>query len=269
MALTIAQKSNISGFPKPAELIEITGTSGLEAQDRALLNTLYKLAHDSGDIGKPGARWSIPMADLNPGTHKGLERVRVSLSRLMGVQVAVTFNDETGAEKVLQTVLFSHFITPKTGPGDLVFGIPEELRAILARSGRWGRIQAEIVHAMSSKYAIALYELLRLRANMDNCTEIFTLDRFRELLGVPPGTYADGTNFLRKVIEPALLEVNGLSELACNIKLIRAHARAPVESVLIGWEKKTAEQNREAYRELQRSKLGRKARLRGEVETLT
>ena len=34
--------------------------------------------------------------------------------------------------------------------------------------------------------------------------------------------------------------------------------------------KKTPEQNREAYRELQRSKLGRKARLRGEVvETIS
>ena len=137
----------------------------------------------------------------------------------MGVQVTVTFNDEIGAEKVLQTVLFSHFITPKAGPGDLVFGIPEELRAILARSGRWGRIQAEIVCAMTSKYAIALYELLRLRANMDNCTEELALERFRALLGVPPGTYTEGKDFRRKVIEPAVLEVNGLSELNCKVEL--------------------------------------------------
>jgi len=269
MALTISQKSNISGFPKPAELIEITGTSALEAQDRVLMNTLYKLTHDSGDLAKPGARWSVPLADLNTGTHKGLERVRESLSRLLGVQVAVTYDDDNGKTRVLQTVLFSHFDTPLSGPGALRFGIPEELRAILARSGRWGRIKAEIVHAMTSKYAIALYELLRLRANMENCTEMFTLERFRALLGVPPGTYSDGRDFRKSVVEPAVLEINGLSELGCKIELIRKHSRAPVEKVLLGWWLKNPDENREAIQELNRSKLGRKARLRGDGESLT
>ena len=170
---------------------------------------------------------------------------------------------------MLQTVLFSHFDTPLTGPGDLIFGIPEELRTILARSGRWGRIKAEIVHAMSSKYAIALYELLRLRANMENCTETFTLERFRSLIGVPPGTYENGPDLRRFVIEPAVLEINGLSELGCKVDLLRAHSRAPVEKVLVGWWQKNPDENRAAMTELGRSKLGRKARLRGKVETVS
>ena len=88
--------------------------------------------------------------------------------------------------------------------------------------------------------------------------------------GCSKGTYAKGDNFRKFVVEPAVLEVNGLSELNCAIKLHRAHSRAPVKEVLIGWEKKTPDQYREAYRELQRSKLGRKARLRGEVvETIS
>jgi hypothetical protein len=268
MALTILQKSTLSSFPKPAELIEITGTSGLEAQDRVLMNALYRHAHDSGDLAKPGARWSLPMAELNIGTHKGLERVRESLRRLLGVQVTVTHKNDAGAPRVLQTILFSHFDTPLSGPGDLIFGIPEELRAILAKSGRWGRIKAEVVHAMSSKYAIALYELLRLRASMDNCVETLPVDRFRALLGVPPGTYADGKDFRRFVVEPATLEVNGLSELGCKIELVRAHSRAPITKVVLAWWKKGDEEQRPAIQELNRSKLGRKARLRGEVETV-
>ncbi|WP_234732416.1 replication initiation protein, partial [Acidocella facilis] len=198
----------------------------------------------------------------------GLERVRESLRRLLGVQVTVTHNNEAGAPRVLQTILFSHFDTPLSGPGDLIFGIPKELRAILAKSGRWGRIKAEVVHAMSSKYAIALYELLRLRANMDNCVETLPIDRFRALLGVPPGTYADGANFLKKVIEPAVLEVNGLSELGCKIELVRVHSRAPASKVVLAWWKKGDEEQRPAIQELNRSKLGRKARLRGQVETV-
>ena len=55
---------------------------------------------------------------------------------------------------------------------------------------------------MTSKYAIALYELIQLRANMDKCVDDFPTDRFRELLGVPPGTYARPDNFQRKVLDP-------------------------------------------------------------------
>ena len=39
-SLTIRQQSNHSGWPKAAELIEIVGAHGLEASDRALMNTL-------------------------------------------------------------------------------------------------------------------------------------------------------------------------------------------------------------------------------------
>ena len=53
-----------------------------------------------------------PDGRSEPGTDKGLERVRVSLSRLMGVQVAVTYKNDDGASRVLQTVLFSHFDHP-------------------------------------------------------------------------------------------------------------------------------------------------------------
>ena len=47
-SLTISQKTNLSGFPKPSELIEITGAHQLEATDRAIQNMLFQHAHDSG-----------------------------------------------------------------------------------------------------------------------------------------------------------------------------------------------------------------------------
>ena len=270
MALTLQQKSNNSNFPKPAELIEIRETAALEASDRVLINTLYRLAHDSGDLAKPEARWSIPMADLNIGKHESNDRMRESLKRLLGVQVTVTYQaPDMGEEKVLQTVLFTHFSSPLSGPGNLDYGIPDELRAILVRSGRWGRIKAEIVHAMSSKYAIALYELVKLRANLKYCSETIPIDRFRALLGVPPGAYENGTDFLRRVINPAVLEVNGLSELNCSVKFVRDHTRAPITAVLLGWWEKNIDQNRAAIQELNRSKLGRKARLTGKAETIS
>ena len=50
MSRTTMQKTNGDGFPKAAEVIEITGAHELEAMDRAALNTLYQHAHDSGRL---------------------------------------------------------------------------------------------------------------------------------------------------------------------------------------------------------------------------
>ena len=50
LSRTVEQKTNYLGFPKPGELIEMTGTHVLEASDRAILNILYQHAHDSGKL---------------------------------------------------------------------------------------------------------------------------------------------------------------------------------------------------------------------------
>ena len=70
----------------------------------------------------------------------------------------------------------------------LRYGISHELQTILERSQRWGRIKAEVFCAMKSKYAMALYEMLELRRNLDRCIETFTVERFRELMSVKLGS---------------------------------------------------------------------------------
>lgn len=56
--------------------------------------------------------------------------------------------------------------------------------------------------------------------------EVLSYEQFRDLLGVPPGTYDRGLDLKRKVVDPALLEVNGLSDMGVEIDLRRRHARA-------------------------------------------
>ena len=122
---------------------------------------------------------------------------------------------------------------------------------------------------MTSKYAIALYELVQLRAGLDRCVEHFSLERFRDLLSVPPGKLTRGPDFERRVIEPALLEVNGLSDMSVKIELSRPHSRAPITGVTLAWWRKEENEFRAAYAERMRSKLGRMARLRGLVERVS
>ena len=207
--LTVLQLTqNLDGFPKAGELIEITGAHELEATDRALLNALFQHAHESGKLATPGATWEVALAALRLSSHESNDRLRESLSRLLSVQVKVSYRDgQTAREMVLQTHLFDAFVTLKEtgglGGGFVRFGVPDALRAVLAQSGRWGRIKAEVVCAMTSKYAIALYETVQLRANMDRCVETFPPFRFRDLMGVPPGNYfADLTSHASSSILP-------------------------------------------------------------------
>jgi Initiator Replication protein len=271
MSLTLDQRTNLEGIPKAAELIEITGAHALEASDRAILNLLYQHAHDSGRLGDPTAYWELPITALRPSTHNGTDRIRDSLSRLISVQVKVAYRDaETGRDRILLTHLFESFDVPadEGNGGPVRYRVPISLVPVLAESSRWGRIKAEIVCSMTSKYAIALYELVQLRGNLDRCTEHFTLARFRDLLGVPPGAYERGNDLIKRVINPACIEVNGLSELGVRVEVERAYSRAPITGVQLGWWHKNGEEYRQTSLERQRSKLGRMARLRGQIEAI-
>lgn len=270
MSQTLVQKTNLIGFPKAGELIEITGAHALGAADRAILNLLYQHAHDSGRLGEADAEWELPMAAIRPSKHESNDRLRDCLERLMRVVVQVPLPDaRTGEARVVLTPLFEFFDLPADEgiAGAVVrFGVPKKLRPVLERSNRWGRIKAEVVCAMTSKYAMALYELVQLRSGLDRRVEHFSLERLRDLLGVPPGKLTRGPDFERRVIEPALLEVNGLSDMSVKIELRRLHPRAPITGVTLAWWRKEGDEFRAAYAERRRSKLGRMARLRGETE---
>ena len=269
--LTVNQKTNYFGFPKASELIEITGAHQLEASDRALQNMLLQIAHDSGHLTDPDAEWELTFAKARAALskHESNDRVRDSLRRLMRVQVVVHYTSpRTGKPRTLVSHLLDFVDTDdEDGAGAAIqYSIPKKLRLLLARSNRWGRVRCEITYAMTSKYAIALYELLCLRANLEHCTKSFPIDRFRELLSVPPGSYAQGQDFKRGVIDPAVREVNGLSDIGVNIEFRRRHACAPIDQVDITWWRKQGDEFRAAVQELHRHKTGRKARLRGRVE---
>jgi hypothetical protein len=272
MSRTVDQKSNTLGFPKAGEVIAITGDHELEASDRAALNVLYEHAHNSGRLTDPDAEFEIPLARLRASLHESNDRVRDSLRRLLRVVVEVPFDDpNTGEPMVLMTHLIDFFVLPtrEDGAAAIVrYGLPRKLQPIIARSRHWARIKAEVVCAMTSRYAQKLYELIQLRGNLRKCAETIPIDRFRELIGVPPDRVKRGPDFVRFVVEPALLEVNGLSDYGVSVDLVREKTRGPITAVSLTWWKKEGEEYREVLRERARPKLGRMARLKGQVEDI-
>jgi hypothetical protein len=272
-SLTTKQQSNLNGFPKAAELIEIEGAHALEASDRAMFNQLLQAAHDSGRLTEADAEWEISLAALRHAAtkHESNDRIRASLRRLRRTEVRVTYvSGRTGLPRTMETHLLEFTDTDdvESAVATVQFGIPKRLRVVLARSNRWGRIRCEVSYAMTSKYAIALYEMVCLRANLDRITETIELSRFRELLGVPPGAYNRADNFMRNVVTPALLEVNGLSDISAQIEMVRRHPRAPAHAVALAWWRKSGDEFRNAMKERNHSKIGRMARLKGKVEKI-
>src|SRR5271163_3850743 len=110
MSLTVKQFTNVKGFPKAAELIEITGAHALEASDRAVFNQLLQIAHDSDRLVEPDAEWEITLASLRRASskHESNDRVRESLRRLRRTEVKVTYiSERTGKPRILETNLLN------------------------------------------------------------------------------------------------------------------------------------------------------------------
>jgi hypothetical protein len=87
------------------------------------------------------------------------------------------------------------------------------------------------------------------------------------VLGVPLKVYRDWTNIRQKVIEPAIAEVNQIADFVASYRLEHGPRNKVVAFELWFRPKEEAARNAAAA-ELDRSRVGRKARRAGTVETV-
>ena len=251
---------------KPAELIEFRGTGRLTLHDRRVLNLLYE---NAGNRVCDDVDHVMALADLRH-THQSGDRVKGSIVRLMQTLVEVPVKDRHGnpATKRLQLLADTTTSDDEDNPsGEVVYALSKGLRKILKDSTVWGRIQSQVMFAFSSKYALALYELLQKRINLSHVWEQeFELDDFRQLLGVPDSKLQKFFHLNDKCLKPALLEVNALADHGVSLEPLRRGKT--VYGVKMRWWKKTRHERELAYIELQRSKVGRLPRLKGTVEKI-
>ena len=81
---------------------------------------------------------------------------------------------------------------------------------------------------------------------------------------MPPGRYKTFGELNKHVIKPAVAEVNALA--AFTVTVLPYKQGKKVVGVKIGWWAKENRALREVWEELNRSKVGRKARIAGTVE---
>lgn len=248
---------------KPGELIDVIEMSPLTLTDRRIFNLLIENAWDTIDRA---VTHSIPKTALR-GSHESNDRVGESVERLMASIARLEIEIE-GKRYIRRVQLLGATDEGMDADGVFRYRFPLELRAIVRKSNVFARLKKDVVFALSSKYSLALYELCEKRVNLERrWSEDFTVERLRQLLGVDPHKLTAFKSLNQRAIQPAVAEVNFLSDFGCSVEPVMSGRK--VVKVRLSWWKKNIDEIKAAYRELQAAKVGRRARLKGTVETIS
>ena len=139
-------------------------------------------------------------------------------------------------------------------------------RRMAAESNHWAILDRQTVFHLSSKYAVMLFQHVASLTNLKHTNgKTFTVSELRALLGVAEGKHSRFSELNRWTIKPAIAEINQLSRL--TLTATPHKVGRTVASVTIGWEVKSDPTG--TKREMDRPKVGRKARREGSAETPT
>jgi len=140
-------------------------------------------------------------------------------------------------------------------------------RRMAAESNHWAILDRQTVFHLGSKYSVLLFQHIASFKEYDHITgKTFTVPELRAVFGIPEGKIKRFADLNRDVLTPAIAEINQLSRLTLTAtpnKIGRT-----VASVTIAWEEKPLEGKRSTKAELDRPKVGRKARRDGTAETV-
>jgi len=249
---------------KPGELIDFREMEPLTLYDRRNFNLLVANAWD--EIGEDKDH-VIPKAVLR-GSHDSNDRIRDTVHRLMStiVEMGVVRN---GKRFIRSTHLLGDTDREEGDDesGVLYYSFTRSMRTIIRNSTTYGRLRTEVMFCFSSKYALALYEMMQKRGNLSHKnTDEFTVEEFRKLLGVRKDRLLPFSAFRQFAIEPAVAEVNALGDYRVQVEGVRTGRS--ITKVRMVWFAKDEQGLKAAYTEVQRHKAGRKARIGGRAEVI-
>jgi hypothetical protein len=259
---TLDARSTKTSLIKPGELVDLVEMTPLTLADRRIYNQLIAHAWDRID---QAVEHVIPKRDLR-GNHNANDRIGESIERLMAAIVKVRVINN-GKPEIQRVQLLGGNTEQEMPDGMIRYEFPARLRKIIRESTIFARLQKEVMFALSSKYALTLYEMVQKRGNMTAKNfEDFPLAEFRELLGIPKGKLPMWGNLHQRAIAPAIREVTALSDYLVTVEPLKTGRK--VTGVRLSWIRKDVEGVGVAWSELQRSKVGRRARIEGKVEPI-
>lgn len=257
---TLDARPSRESLVKPGELVDLVEVTPLTLSDRRIYNQLLENAWEA--IDKPVVH-VIAKSDLR-GSHNSNDRIGESIERLMSaiVKVEAVWDGKPAIERVQ---LLGGNMEMARSDGLFEYEIPPRLRKVISNSTVFARLQREIMFALSSKYALTLYEMVQKRGNLRwRSSEKFSLESLRGVLGVPKGKLTSWSNLRLRAIDPAVAEVSALSDYMVEIQPIKTGRS--VTHVELRWWRKDGEATGKVERALQFASTGRRARAEGRAE---
>ena len=210
----IVDENNPATVPIPNAVIITRIEGAYTEKDRKLWVFLVHAAWD--DLLKKNIH-EIPICKINKvfrelGGDKGVNWIWESAKRLRDTKVDWEF-DEDG-ERMQGVSNLMNAVTSKNArdTGRLRYEIPALLSEVIKQPFRFSRLRLHFMIGLSGKYAVTLYELLEGVANMKNPILEVEIEKLREWLKVPDGKLLRYIDFKRRVIDPALKQINDNSE---------------------------------------------------------
>ena len=258
---TLDVRPHLSEASKPSELIQIKGHQRLSLNARRAITLLWHNAHRQGI--RAGQDYVIEIDDLKPDGHKGYEMVDEAIMALMRTILTVRLPD--GGTRRVQLLGGNDIDDPFRESGVLHYSFDKRVISILENSTIWCKIDLPIIMILTSRYTISLYENIAQLAGLTRkCSQAFSLQEFRDVLGVENEKYQSFGALNKHIIKPAVQEINALASF--TITLVPEKTGKKVTTIHIKWRTKTDEEIREAWREVDRPRVGRKARIAGLAE---
>lgn len=246
---------------KPAELIQVRGHQDLSLYSRRTLTLLWHHAHKQGI--EEGKDYTVQLADLQTDENRSIEKVDNAIDQIMGAYLKVPMPN--GKMRRVHLIGSNDMDHPDRPAGTLTYSLDKRLVELLKDSRIWGRITIPVLMAFSSKYSVPLYEhICQWQGLKYKNYQDFSLDEFRQILGVEDGKYGAFGAFNKHVVKPVLMEINGLAPFNVTITFMKT-GRA-VTHVRVGWFQKDPDALKEAYAESRRHRAGRKERLEQRVQ---
>ena len=261
--LTLDLKPSYGEMIKPAETIDIVGIEGLTLQDQRIWNALLDNAHGPA-MRDSEKEFTIDLSPLR-SSHNSNERVEDSIERLMKTIAVCRMPD--GSTTRFQLLGGNNMGDPNRPRGEMTYRFDKALIDILSGSISFGKLELPVMAAFSSKYALALYEHVSRRKNLKHVWMAeYSVAEFRDVLRVGKSQLKQFGNFKQRAIIPALEEVNQWASFNVSVSYKKTGQR--ISTIVLQWTPKSGEKRKAIFEELQKSKVGRKARKAEIVESI-
>jgi hypothetical protein len=244
----------------PGEVLDLQFRDGARTLSLRASKLLHLLVDATGPDACADKTHSIPIERLN-SFHVSLEEFVETCRELFGTTVRMEIDTKRGKALKVGPLLSDVERDLDDGDGSEVrFQLSPVLRLVLARSNHWAALSRRAVMAFESRYALRLYEIIAIRSGLSSkAAETFTLDELRSRMG----KLVRWADIRRKVLDAAVAEVNQLSGFHVSYEPVK-RGRS-VTAVRLTWAVHGAQGRTAVARELEASRVGRKARRDGTV----